>query len=115
MRRLSKTIFVFSFKDFPIDFLTGTEYLSDLWIWARTSAEIRNIKALYGTFRRFQKQQSKPGRIPSPPQSWIDLAETMLNDSKASIVNSLTNLHESVTKNKLFLQAWQVKNNIVLQ
>lgn len=97
-------------KDFPNEFLPGTEHLSDLWIWARTSAEIRSIKALYGTFTRFQKQQSTPGRIPSPPQAWSDLAQTILYDSKASVVDSLNNLHEFVTKNKLFLQAWQVKN-----
>lgn len=95
-------------KDFPVEFFGGTEYLNDLWIWARASAEIRSIKALYGTFRRFQAQQSKPGRVPSPQQAWIDMTETILNDSKSSVVDSINNLDTYVTKNKLFSQAWQV-------
>ncbi|KAJ8946872.1 hypothetical protein NQ318_006782 [Aromia moschata] len=55
------------------------------------------IYALYETFRRFQKQQTAPERIPSPKRAWTDLAETILYDSKSNVESSMNRVHDMVS------------------
>ncbi|KAL3273138.1 hypothetical protein HHI36_014592, partial [Cryptolaemus montrouzieri] len=46
---------------------------------------LKGIHALYETFRRFRRQQTAEGRIPSPKRAWLDFAETILEDPKNSV------------------------------
>ncbi|KAF2879441.1 hypothetical protein ILUMI_26721, partial [Ignelater luminosus] len=90
------------YKDFPEDISHGLETLESVWIWARTYSELRGIYALYESFRRFQKLQTAPGRVPSPKQAWIDITEAVLNDGKSSTAQAEDRITEFITKEKLF-------------
>lgn len=70
---------------------------------------MRGIYALYESFRRFQKLQTAPGRVPSPKQAWIDITEAVLNDGKSSIVQAEDRITEFITKEKLFQECLKVK------
>lgn len=65
------------------------EMLTGIWTFQRALADLRGIYALYQTFRRFEKLQTSPGRIPSPKQAWIDMAETILYDPKNNIEDAM--------------------------
>lgn len=92
-------------KQFPNDITHGVESLEVLWIWARTYGELRSVYALYETFRRFQKLQTDPSRVPSPKQAWLDIVETILHDGKSSIPDSLKKIDENVKNEKIFQEA----------
>lgn len=98
----------YALKEFPHDINYGLDALQNSWVWARASAEMRTIFVTYEAFRRFQDQQTAVGRIPSPRQAWVDLAETVLNDSKASMPGTMQKLHELKIKENLFLNALRV-------
>ncbi|XP_063233330.1 uncharacterized protein LOC134537042 isoform X2 [Bacillus rossius redtenbacheri] len=70
--------------------------LGSLWAWARADAELRRIRALYDSFRRFQEQQTRPDVLPSSRRAWTDLAETILQDSTSSVPQSLSRLHDLI-------------------
>lgn len=90
------------FKDFPLDFFPEVDIMNENWAYTRLSEEVRGIKALYGAFRRFQKQQTTTGRVPSPQRAWTDLAETILEDPKSSVIDSLFSIYELSLRNDLF-------------
>lgn len=93
----------------PEDISHGLAPLESLWVWARAYSELRGVYALYETFRRFQHQQTRQGRIPSPKQAWIDLTEAVLHDPKNAVDDSIGRLHEIIQKEKLFQLALKVK------
>lgn len=78
------------------------EVITGVWSFQRALADLRGIYALYQTFRRFEKLQTTPGRIPSPKQAWVDMAETILYDPKNNIegamnrVDAIDNLYKDV-------------------
>lgn len=96
-------------NEIPHDITHGLNSLDSLWVWARTYSELRGIYALYEGFRRFQTQQTKPGRIPSPKQAWLDLTDAILNDPKNAVNDSVTRIYELINKEKLFTEALKVK------
>lgn len=86
------------------------EVLTGVWSFQRALADLRGIYALYQTFRRFEKLQITSGRIPSPKQAWIDMAETILYDPKNNIegamnrVEAIDTLYKDVKKvNKKYI------------
>lgn len=83
----------------PHDITYGLEQLESVWSLQLAYADLRGIYALYETFRRFQKQQTAPGRIPSPKQAWTDLAETILYDSRSNVEQSMNRIHDVVLRN----------------
>lgn len=92
----------------PQDINHGLGPLESLWVWARAYSELRGIYALHETFRRFQVQQTKQGRVPSPRQAWIDLTEAILYDPKNAVNASIGRMHELIQKEKLFELALKV-------
>ncbi|XP_018572019.1 uncharacterized protein LOC108911535 isoform X2 [Anoplophora glabripennis] len=83
----------------PQDITYGLNQLESVWSLQLAYADLRGVYALYETFRRFQKQQTAPGRIPSPKQAWTDLAETILYDARSNVEQSMNRVHEVVMKN----------------
>ncbi|KAJ8931393.1 hypothetical protein NQ314_015699 [Rhamnusium bicolor] len=83
----------------PHDISYGLNELDSVWSLQLAYADLRGIYALYETFRRFQKQQTAPGRIPSPKQAWTDLADTILYDSKNNVEDSMSRIHDMIMKN----------------
>lgn len=96
-------------QEMPQDITYGLESLESVWVWARTYSELRGIYALYEGFRRFQTQQTKPGRIPSPERAWLDLTDAILNDPKNAVNDSIARIYELINKEKLFAEAVKVK------
>lgn len=96
-------------KVMPQDITYGLDNLESLWVWARTYSELRGIYALYEGFRRFQIQQTKPGRIASPKQAWLDLTDAILNDPKNAVNDSIGRVYELINKERLFAEALKVK------
>ncbi|KAJ8969231.1 hypothetical protein NQ317_002186 [Molorchus minor] len=92
-------------KAFPNDLTFGLGDLDSVWSVQLAYADLRGIYALYETFRRFQKQQTAPGRIPSPKQAWTDLANAILYDSKNNVESSMDRIHDVTTKNNMFQTA----------
>lgn len=100
-------------EQMPQDITYGLNTLESVWVWARTYSELRGIYALYEGFRRFQTQQTKPGRIPSPKQAWLDLTHAILNDPKNAVNDSVTRIYELINKEKLFAESLKVKNGMI--
>lgn len=92
----------------PGDITDGVKPLEGIWIYARAYSELRGVYALYETFRRFQRLQVDPGRVPSPKQAWTDLAETILTDAKSSIPSALTQINKLITDENLFQESLKV-------
>lgn len=97
------------YEQMPYDITYGLESLESVWVWARAYSELRGIYALYEGFRRFQNQQTKPGRIPSPKQAWLDLTHAILKDPKNAVNDSTARIYELINKERLFKEVLKVK------
>ncbi|KAF7269607.1 hypothetical protein GWI33_017355 [Rhynchophorus ferrugineus] len=86
-------------KNFDHDFTYGLDSLNNVWALQLAYADLRAVFALYESFRRFQRQQTAPGRIPSPKQAWLDLADTVLFDSANNVEAALVRIHGSLERN----------------
>lgn len=95
------------FKEFPKDLTYGLDTLESVWILQLALGDLRAIYGLYETFRRFEKQQTAPNRIPSPKQAWLDLAKTILYDTN-NVDESMKKIQETIDKDKLFESAKKV-------
>lgn len=93
----------------PQDITHGLASLESLWVWARTYSELRGVYALYEGFRRFQAQQTRPGRVASPRQAWLDLTNAVLNDPKNVVNDSIARVYDLVNRERLFEEARKVK------
>ncbi|XP_072395983.1 uncharacterized protein orion isoform X2 [Diabrotica undecimpunctata] len=89
---------------FPHDLTYGLDSLDSVWAMQLALSDLRGIYGLYETFRRFQKQQTAPGRIPSPKQAWLDLAEAVLYD-KNNVDELMDKLQDTIVKKDLFANA----------
>lgn len=94
--------------EYPQDVDYGLKSLDSVWIWMRAYSELRGIYALYESFRRFQRLQTSEGRVPSPRQAWLDLAETILNGSN-SVMEADQRLTDFVAKENLFQEVRKVQ------
>lgn len=82
-----------------MDLEFGLNRLDGVWSLQMAYTDLRSVYALHEAFRRFQKQQTAPGRLPSPKQAWTDLAEAILYDSKSNVEGSLQRIEDLVFKN----------------
>lgn len=96
-------------REMPYDITHGLEALESVWVWARTYSELRGIYALYEGFRRFQTQQTKAGRIPSPRLAWLDLTDAILNDPKNAVNDSVARVYDLINKERLLKEVLKVK------
>lgn len=94
-------------KNSPHDLTGGIEVLKGIWTFQRVLAELRGIYALYQTLRRFEKLQTTSGRIPSPKQAWLDMAETILYDAKNNVEGAMNRVSAIDT---LYRDVRQVNN-----
>ncbi|CAH1108486.1 unnamed protein product [Psylliodes chrysocephalus] len=92
------------YEEFPKDLTYGLDTLESVWILQLALGDLRAIYGLYETFRRFEKQQTAPNRIPSPKQAWLDLAKTILYDTN-NVDESMKKIQETIDKDKLFESA----------
>lgn len=92
----------------PYDITHGLQSLENVWSYAKAYADLRGIYALYQTFRRFQSQQTMPGRIPSPKQAWLDLTQAIIDDPR-NIKESISHIDQLVVKKNLFNDSLKVK------
>lgn len=74
------------------------ERLDSVWALQLAYADLRSIFALYESFRRFQRQQTAPGRIPAPKQAWLDFTNSVLNDPQNGVQEALDRLAEIMEK-----------------
>lgn len=86
-------------KHFDHDLTYKLERLDSVWALQLAYADLRGIFALYESFRRFQKQQTAPGRIPAPKQAWLDFTDSVLNDPQNGVQEALDRLKEVMEKN----------------
>ncbi|CAH1135579.1 unnamed protein product [Ceutorhynchus assimilis] len=86
-------------KHFEHDLTYGLETLDSVWALQLAYADLRGVYALYESFRRFQHQQTAPGRIPSPKQAWLDMTQSVLDDPKNGVEQALERIREIVDKN----------------
>ncbi|XP_050514777.1 uncharacterized protein LOC114329424 isoform X2 [Diabrotica virgifera virgifera] len=89
---------------FPHDLTYGLDSLDSVWAMQLGLSDLRGIYGLYETFLRFQKQQTAPGRIPSPKQAWVDLAQAVLYD-KNNVDELMGKLQDTIVKKDLFANA----------
>ncbi|KAG5894130.1 hypothetical protein JTB14_004068 [Gonioctena quinquepunctata] len=90
----------------PNELTFGLDQLNSVWALQLALADLRGIYALYETFRRFQKQQTAPGRIPSPKRAWTDLANTILYDMNNDMESSMIRIQLAIVGNgKMFTAA----------
>uniref|UniRef100_A0A6P7FMS2 Uncharacterized protein LOC114329424 isoform X3 n=1 Tax=Diabrotica virgifera virgifera TaxID=50390 RepID=A0A6P7FMS2_DIAVI len=89
---------------FPHDLTYGLDSLDSVWAMQLGLSDLRGIYGLYETFLRFQKQQTAPGRIPSPKQAWLDLAQAVLYD-KNNVDELMGKLQDTIVKKDLFANA----------
>lgn len=85
-------------KLWPHDITYGLEHLDSVWSYQVVYADLRNIYALFEAFKRFQIQQTSPGRVPAPKQAWLDLTDDILK-GQHDIPNALLNIHKAIQKN----------------
>lgn len=68
--------------------------MGDMYIWARSDAQIGMVDALYEAFRRFQVRTSASTVAETSGRAFTDLAETILQDEPDSVPTALSKLQE---------------------
>ncbi|KAL1497457.1 hypothetical protein ABEB36_008426 [Hypothenemus hampei] len=99
--------------NFNHDFTHGLEHLDGVWDLQRTFMEFRIVSAHYESFRRFQKQQTTPGRIPAPKQAYLDIAESVLDDPNNGVEQTLERIMENIEKNLFSAVAKEVEGDMM--
>lgn len=85
-----------------------TRPLLQSWLWVKASERLQVIDGLYQNFVEFIKRQATPGGVPAPVREWLDLAESILMDPKASVAHAVRKLHDLMEHGDLFRTALQV-------
>ncbi|KAK9746592.1 protein of unknown function (DUF4803) [Popillia japonica] len=80
----------------------GLEVLETVPLYKEVEALLRSVYGLYESFRRFQRQQTSPGRIISPKQAWLDFTETILYHRNYPIPKILDKIGNYIKDGKLF-------------
>ncbi|KRT84564.1 hypothetical protein AMK59_354, partial [Oryctes borbonicus] len=89
-------------SDFTDGLNDGLEVLNTIPLYREVESLLRSIYGLYESFRRFQRQQTMPGRIPSPRQAWLDFTEVILNHRNYPITKILDKIGIHVKDGQLF-------------
>ncbi|XP_044759508.1 uncharacterized protein LOC123317181 isoform X2 [Coccinella septempunctata] len=87
--------------------------LENVWSWEVVYSDLKGVYVLYETFRRFQRQQTAEGRIPSPKRAWSEMAETILYDAKSGVPASMDRIHDMVLNRGLFDAAAREATEII--
>nr|CAI5866840.1 unnamed protein product [Callosobruchus analis] len=88
---------------YPYDLDSGLDHLESVWPLQLALADLRPVYAQYETFRRFQRQQTAPGRIPAPKRAWTDFAEAVLQDPQDySVDEAMERVNAIVVSGGLF-------------
>ncbi|XP_012142213.2 chemokine-like protein orion isoform X2 [Megachile rotundata] len=93
-------------QKFPHDNFEYLIPLNNVWLWARTEIELKDINGLYGVFRRMQHEiiDKKAGLDLDKLASF---SETILRDPNASMLRALTTIADFIVQDKLFVSAYQ--------
>ncbi|XP_060523218.1 uncharacterized protein LOC132700114 [Cylas formicarius] len=100
-------------KFYDRDLTYGLESLDSVWAVQTAYADLRAIYALYEAFRRFQRQQTDVGRIPSPKQAWIDIADAVLNDPTNNVEDATSRIEEITTNDLLRAAAKEIEGDMI--
>ncbi|XP_059061468.1 uncharacterized protein LOC131854370 isoform X3 [Achroia grisella] len=79
----------------------------NLWWWKKPLEQIQLIEGMYKNFLEFLKRQGIPGSVPAPVKQWLDLAESILMDTKTSVPQAVKLLEHSVQHGSLFRRILQ--------
>ncbi|CAB3261053.1 unnamed protein product [Arctia plantaginis] len=63
------------------------------WLWTKVSEKLVIIDGFYKNFMEFVMRQASPASVPSPVRDWLDMAETVLMDPRASVAQAVRKLH----------------------
>ncbi|CAH2048299.1 unnamed protein product, partial [Iphiclides podalirius] len=98
-------------------FVTLNEYVESVprtarpplrtWLWSMAMEKLQVIDGLYKNFVEFVRRQATPGAVPAPVREWLDLAESVLMDPKASVAQAVRKLHDLTEHGDVFRAALQ--------
>ncbi|XP_013143941.1 PREDICTED: uncharacterized protein LOC106107598 isoform X2 [Papilio polytes] len=74
----------------------------EMWLWSKAKSKLRIIDGLYKNFVEFVRRQAVPGSVPSSVREWLDLAESVLMDPKASVAQAVRSLNELTEHGDMF-------------
>lgn len=80
-----------------------------IWLWTMATERLQVIDGLYKNFVEFVRRQATPGTVPAPVREWLDLAESVLMDPKASVAQAVRKLHDLTEHGDVFRAALQVR------
>ncbi|CAH2255101.1 jg7232 [Pararge aegeria aegeria] len=79
----------------------------DTWLWLKFVEKSQIIEGYYKNFVEFARRQAVPGSVPAPVREWLDLAEGVLMDPKASVAQSVRKIHDLLEHGDLFRSMMQ--------
>ncbi|XP_023948445.2 uncharacterized protein LOC112053291 isoform X3 [Bicyclus anynana] len=74
----------------------------DTWLWIKFVEKSQIIEGYYKNFVEFAKRQAVPGSVPAPVREWLDLAEGVLMDPKASVAQAVRKIHDLLEHGDMF-------------
>ncbi|KAG7308933.1 hypothetical protein JYU34_006203 [Plutella xylostella] len=74
----------------------------DSWLWRKATEKMQVVDTLYKNFVEFVRRQAVPGAVPAPVREWLDLAEGVLLDEKASVKQAVGKLDDLLKHGDLF-------------
>lgn len=80
----------------------------NFWLWSKASEKLQVIDGFYKNFVQFVRRQAAPGSVPAPVREWLDLAEQVLMDPKASVAIAVRKVHDLLQHGDMFRAALQV-------
>lgn len=115
VRRQALVMIIDDYSDFGDKFdakfpATREQYLdplNPLWAWARVEEPIQRIDGLYKTFRRMQ-QISKESHFSNDENTWKNFSDTILNDPKLTVANTMIEIFNLIINEELFKSAYKV-------
>lgn len=80
----------------------------DTWLWLKVVEKSQVIDGYYKNFVEFARRQAVPGSVPAPVREWLDLAEGVLMDPKASVAQAVRKIHDLLEHGDMFRAMLQV-------
>ncbi|XP_075978438.1 uncharacterized protein LOC142978054 isoform X4 [Anticarsia gemmatalis] len=77
------------------------------WLWSKVSEKLLVIDGFYKNFIEFVKHQASPVSVPAPVREWLDMAESVLMDPKASVAQAVRKLHGFLEHGDIFRSVLQ--------
>ncbi|CAK1579900.1 unnamed protein product [Parnassius mnemosyne] len=82
----------------------------ETWLWVKATEKLQVIDGLYKSFVEFVRRQATPGAVPAPVREWLDLAESVLMDPKASVAQAVRKLHDLTEHGDMFRAVLKEEN-----